>query len=265
MFGSLLNWVQLIWSNTSVLPRIAHASYVYRGWAPKGFIFYSPARQNTLNLPVQRLPTRFNACWLTTTMSWLTNVALYVIHLVYLFINALSFLRKSFTRQSPRPLDAARSQTPKHLALVFNTGDYNSKHSSEELDDFLVENVGRVVSWCRSSGITRLTVYDREGMRSLGLSPSQFVWCLLCPRYILSMLHLIKEASRWRIEYSDERFGRRDGVGVPSDATFNRWIQVIIPRPWFHALAPRHYYQCESDQGETQGLTLGCQTPHVYL
>ncbi|KAK7694732.1 hypothetical protein QCA50_001920 [Cerrena zonata] len=99
-------------------------------------------------------------------MSWLTNAALYVIHVVYLFVNALSFLRRSFTHRLPEPLDAARGQTPRHLALVFNTGDYTSKRSLEQLDDILVENVERVVSWCRISGIGRLTVYDREGVLS---------------------------------------------------------------------------------------------------
>lgn len=118
---------------------------------------------------VQTHPRTLQRVLVFAVMSWLTNVALYVIHVVYIFVNSLSLLRGSFTRRIPEPLGATRGQTPNHLALVFNTGDYASKHSLEHLDDFLVENVERVVSWCRLSGVSRLTVYDRKGMRSLGL------------------------------------------------------------------------------------------------
>ncbi|CAL1695669.1 unnamed protein product [Somion occarium] len=96
-------------------------------------------------------------------MSWLTSLALYIIHAVYLLASSLSFLRNPLTYTSPRPIDAKRKLTPKHLALVFTGCDSNEM---DNLEDILLENIEGVVSWCHLSGIQRLTVYDREGLIS---------------------------------------------------------------------------------------------------
>ncbi|KAI0082291.1 hypothetical protein K474DRAFT_1655664 [Panus rudis PR-1116 ss-1] len=93
-------------------------------------------------------------------MSWLTLSALYIIHVIYWVANTFSALRNSFVT-APRPIDAPRKQVPKHLALLF---DLDTARPTDDLENLLIENVRRAVSWCRLSGINRLTVYDRKGL-----------------------------------------------------------------------------------------------------
>ncbi|KAI0788477.1 hypothetical protein C8Q75DRAFT_807689 [Abortiporus biennis] len=95
-------------------------------------------------------------------MSWLTSIALYLIHLLYRWIDALSHLKQSIA-SSPLPLSAQRKQIPKHLALVLAS---DNSLSVDSFEQEVLENVEQVAHWCRETGIPKLTVYDRNGVLS---------------------------------------------------------------------------------------------------
>lgn len=92
-------------------------------------------------------------------MSWLASCILALFHAVYYVINIVRSFRASRARP-PNPLAAKRKQVPTHLALLLATDNDTVSVKSE---DKLLENILQVVSWCRTAGIPRLTVYDRDG------------------------------------------------------------------------------------------------------
>lgn len=92
-------------------------------------------------------------------MSWLASCILYVFHAVYYVINLASSLR-AMLDPPPNPLAGKRKQVPTHLALLVTT---DQDALSESLEQELLDNIQQAVSWCRTAGVQRLTVYDREG------------------------------------------------------------------------------------------------------
>lgn len=99
-------------------------------------------------------------------MSWLTSCLLYIVHAVYYLFNLASSLRRTFASK-PNPLTVKRKQVPTHLALLLAS---DEDGIPESLEQHVLENVLQVVAWCRSVGIARLTLYDRQGL----LHRSQF-------------------------------------------------------------------------------------------
>ena len=92
-------------------------------------------------------------------MSWLASCILSLFHAVYYLINVVSSYRARQARP-PNPLTVKRKQVPTHLALLLTT---NENVPIEAFESELLDNVQQTVSWCRTAGIQRLTVYDREG------------------------------------------------------------------------------------------------------
>lgn len=91
----------------------------------------------------------------------LASLCLHIFHCFYSLTIAFShFWSKLLYRRKPRPLNAVRSKTPSHLALLLATNGCNDK---EYIEVSLVETVARTVAWCRAAGIKELTVYDTEG------------------------------------------------------------------------------------------------------
>ncbi|KAH9486977.1 hypothetical protein JR316_0001043 [Psilocybe cubensis] len=82
---------------------------------------------------------------------------------IFHFIYAVILLIRSFWQRNsappPLPLRASRPRIPKHLAIVFNVDPTVSDAAAQEL---LTESVVDSVSWCRSVGIHKLTVYEEN-------------------------------------------------------------------------------------------------------
>lgn len=94
---------------------------------------------------------------------------------VYLFLRLLHILYASLVflktklqgrRYSPpQPITAYRSKLPKHLAIVLVSNDRAHPKYTEEL---YLECLARVIIWCRTLGIERLTAYDADGKFFVG-------------------------------------------------------------------------------------------------
>jgi len=93
-------------------------------------------------------------------MSWLASFALTVFHTVYWFVTAAKSI--CGFRSEPRPLIAHRHKLPSHVAVLLVTPD--SIENIEVTEGLMVESVEKAVTWCRAVGISRLTVFDRQGI-----------------------------------------------------------------------------------------------------
>lgn len=99
-------------------------------------------------------------------MHLLFRFALWLFHFLYSVYLALSSIRSRYFRFTPRSLNATRSKTPSHLALVLASQD-PELCVSEAREAFLA-CTERAVAYCRTAGIRCLSVYDRQGLcRSL--------------------------------------------------------------------------------------------------
>ncbi|KAI0348562.1 hypothetical protein BDW22DRAFT_1350799 [Trametopsis cervina] len=96
-------------------------------------------------------------------MSWLASIVLYLIHTFYAITNIATSLREQYFAREPLPLAAERKKVPNHLAILL-ASDVDTVSESFEQD--ILQNVEKVVEWCRQVGITRLTFYDRHGILS---------------------------------------------------------------------------------------------------
>ncbi|KZT72837.1 hypothetical protein DAEQUDRAFT_754878 [Daedalea quercina L-15889] len=94
-------------------------------------------------------------------MFWLASLALTIFHVVHWLVTAA---RRFLTiAEQPQPLVAQRQKLPSHLALLLIA---DRRCDKDAVEDTLVESVERAATWCRAAGISRLTVYDREGLLS---------------------------------------------------------------------------------------------------
>jgi len=94
-------------------------------------------------------------------MTWVAHLVLLIIHTVYGLKNLIfSFI----PGRTPRPLLARRRKSPGHVALVLVPDAEN--HDIRDEETGLEESVERAVKWCRSVGIQRLSVYERDGILS---------------------------------------------------------------------------------------------------
>ncbi|KAG6862357.1 hypothetical protein C0995_011797 [Termitomyces sp. Mi166 len=92
-------------------------------------------------------------------MASVAALFLHVLHYLY----SLVILCYSFClRPSPLvPRPSRRHRTPKHLALLLVSG---TGQDNSDLQTIIVQTVVDAVSWCRASGIQRLTVYEEHGV-----------------------------------------------------------------------------------------------------
>lgn len=84
-------------------------------------------------------------------------------HIVYAIILLIRSFWQRNSAPAPQPLRASRPRIPKHLAIVFNIDPVVSDAVAQEI---LTESVVDAVSWCRTVGIGKLTVYEESGMCS---------------------------------------------------------------------------------------------------
>lgn len=92
-------------------------------------------------------------------MRLLLLLILHSFHYVYSLILTLrSFCQPNTT--TPQPLRAPRRRVPKHLSILFVTDSTTSRDTCRTL---ISESVLNAVEWCRSIGISKLTVYEENG------------------------------------------------------------------------------------------------------
>ena len=94
-------------------------------------------------------------------VSWLATLVLYLIHAVYALANVVTSWRYRRFAREPYPLVAERSKLPRHLAILLAS---SYDHVSESFEQDILQNVEQIVGWCKTAGIQRLTLYDRQGM-----------------------------------------------------------------------------------------------------
>ena len=92
-------------------------------------------------------------------MSFLLRSLLHALHFLY-HIFTLVASRKSHPQ--PHELSYPRKQVPHHLALLL-VADSDESMSGDAVLECFLESIQRTVGWCRTVGIGKLTVYDRNG------------------------------------------------------------------------------------------------------
>ena len=94
-------------------------------------------------------------------MSFVLWTLLRVLHFFY-HIFTLIASWKSLPHPNPYELLYPRKSTPRHLALLLASDDGESAPADAVLECYL-ESIHRIVGWCRTVGIHKLTAYDRDG------------------------------------------------------------------------------------------------------
>jgi hypothetical protein len=79
----------------------------------------------------------------------------------HLFLALKRFVASLLPRRQPQVLRARRRKLPAHLAVLL-CSEKNIKSNGLELPEAL-ESVRRLVSWCQSTGITTLSIFDEAG------------------------------------------------------------------------------------------------------
>jgi len=100
-------------------------------------------------------------------MGLLTALVLRVLHFCYALLSLVRSLWRRQTRPSPQPLCAPRRRVPENLALVF-VGDTNIPRNVVEKT--ILQSCLNAVEWCRTLGISKLTIYEEHGMDRLNWS-----------------------------------------------------------------------------------------------
>lgn len=86
-----------------------------------------------------------------------------LLHVLHLFYHLFTLIASCKSQPQPHGLSYPRKQNPRHLALLLVADGNESTPGSAILDCFL-ESIQRTVGWCRTVGIQKLTVYDRDGL-----------------------------------------------------------------------------------------------------
>ncbi|KDR84942.1 hypothetical protein GALMADRAFT_301911 [Galerina marginata CBS 339.88] len=86
-----------------------------------------------------------------------------VFHFIYSAIITARSFWKRYSAAAPQPLRAARQRVPKHLGIIFTVA---SSVSDEAAQSVLTESTVDAVSWCRTVGIQKLTVYEENDLLS---------------------------------------------------------------------------------------------------
>lgn len=85
---------------------------------------------------------------------------LHTIHFIYiLFIKARQFWKK-LSLATPKPLRTPRTRIPKHLAVMFII---DPNIYADTVQTTLIESALKIVEWCQTVGIPKLTLYEEHG------------------------------------------------------------------------------------------------------
>ncbi|KEP54118.1 PaRep2b domain protein [Rhizoctonia solani 123E] len=102
------------------------------------------------------------------TVNILGFILLSILHVCYAITRACQALTKhlSLRRRPLRGVNSPRDKVPTHIALVLAHGDAQKRHGQLSVDDVkaMLESVLRVAEWSQAAGVSKLTVYDREGV-----------------------------------------------------------------------------------------------------
>jgi dehydrodolichyl diphosphate syntase complex subunit NUS1 len=93
-------------------------------------------------------------------MGLLAVTCLGIIHVFYALYNAILALVIRHTHV-PRPLKTKRRRIPSHLALILTSDDGANEEDVQYVYERAVRDLTR---WCRSTGISRLSIYDPRGV-----------------------------------------------------------------------------------------------------
>lgn len=99
-------------------------------------------------------------------MGILGFILLSILHICYALTRAIQALVKHINRRTQsRDLHSTREKVPAHIALVLAHGDAQKRHGQLSVEDVraMLDSVLRVAEWSQAVGVTKLTVYDREG------------------------------------------------------------------------------------------------------
>ncbi|PVF92003.1 hypothetical protein CPB86DRAFT_744895 [Serendipita vermifera] len=80
----------------------------------------------------------------------------------HLFLALKRFVASLLPRRQPQALRARRRKLPAHLAVLL-CSEKNLKGNGLDVSEAL-ESVRRLISWCQSTGITTLSVFDEAGL-----------------------------------------------------------------------------------------------------
>ncbi|ELU41810.1 PaRep2b domain-containing protein [Rhizoctonia solani AG-1 IA] len=101
-------------------------------------------------------------------MNTLGFILLSILHIAYAITRAFQALVKNLNlrRQPARGVHLPRDKVPAHIALVLAHGDAQKRHGQLSVDDVkaMLESVLRVAEWSQAVKVSKLTVYDREGV-----------------------------------------------------------------------------------------------------
>jgi hypothetical protein len=109
----------------------------------------------------QNLSTRSIPCPQLSML--LFTVLLRILHLVYSVILRLQHLWRQWSSLEPLPLQTPRQRIPHHLAILFVV---DPTSDPENTKNALTESALRVVSWSRTIGVKKLTLYEENGQFS---------------------------------------------------------------------------------------------------
>jgi dehydrodolichyl diphosphate syntase complex subunit NUS1 len=88
-------------------------------------------------------------------------LALRVLHFLYSLFLAFLSIRSRHIRPAPRPLTAARSKIPSHLALILASQEPDL--CTSDAQEAFLRCTEKAIACCRAAGIHCLSVYDRRG------------------------------------------------------------------------------------------------------
>ncbi|KAF8807358.1 hypothetical protein BYT27DRAFT_7164859 [Phlegmacium glaucopus] len=84
---------------------------------------------------------------------------LHVVHFIYnLFIKVRLFW-KQLSSATPKPIRAPRRRIPKHLAVVFII---DPNIYADTVQTAITQNALKIVEWCQTIGIPKLTLYEEH-------------------------------------------------------------------------------------------------------
>jgi len=85
-----------------------------------------------------------------------------LLHLLHFFYHTFSLASSRKSQPQPYELSYPRKQTPHHLALLLVSDDEST--SGDAVLECFLESVQQTAGWCRTVGIRKFTVYDRDGI-----------------------------------------------------------------------------------------------------
>lgn len=113
----------------------------------------------TLIPPAQTNDFGVRTLLISTPMSFLLRTLLRVLHFFYHIFTLIASWK---LQPHPHELSYPRKQTPHHLALLL-VSDGDESISADTVLECYLESIQRIVGWCRTVGIRKLTFYDRNG------------------------------------------------------------------------------------------------------